>query len=102
VGDLNQCESRDSARAVSADERSVGPMHLYRFCAALRHLDGTLDAPAREESIMARNADEAIEVAKRIHVDMVGTGTNSIYLTDPAGHVIWSLRLGELWLDRDC
>ncbi|GJE52810.1 hypothetical protein GOFOIKOB_5884 [Methylobacterium tardum] len=51
---------------------------------------------------MAGDADEAIEVAKRIHVDMVGTGTNSIYLTDPAGHVIWSLRLGEVWLDRDC
>jgi hypothetical protein len=77
-------------------------MHLYRFCVALRHLDGTLDPPVREESIMARTADEAIEAAKRIHVDMVGTWTNSIYLTDPAGHVIWSLRLGEVWLDRDC
>jgi len=51
---------------------------------------------------MAGNADEAIKMAKRINVDMVGTGTNSIYLTDPAGHVIWSLRLGEVWLDRDC
>ena len=77
-------------------------MHLYRFCVALRHLDGALDAPAREESIMARDADEAIAAAKRIHVDMIDTGTNSIYLLDPAGHVIWSLRLGEVWLDRDC
>lgn len=77
-------------------------MHLYRFCVALRHPDGKLDAPVREESIMAWNADEAIEAAKRIDVDMVGTGTNAIYLTDPAGHVIWSLRLGEIWLDRDC
>lgn len=51
---------------------------------------------------MARDADEAIKAAKRIHVDMVGTGTNSIYLTSPNGHVIWSLRLGEVWLDRDC
>ena len=49
--------------------------------------------------MLASNADEAIEAAKRIHVDMVGTSTNSIYLIDPAGHVIWSLRLGEVWLD---
>ena len=77
-------------------------MHHYRFCVALRHPGGTLDAPVREESIMARTADEAIEAAKRIHVDMVATGTNSIYLTDPRGNVIWSLRLGEVWLDRDC
>jgi hypothetical protein len=77
-------------------------MHHYRFCVALRHPDGTLDAPVREESIMAVSTAEAIEAARRIHVDMVGTGTNSIYLTDPAGHVIWSLRLGEVWLDRDC
>jgi len=76
-------------------------MHLYRFCVALRHLDGTLDAPVREESIMARNAEEAIRAAKQIPVDMVGTWTNSIYLTDPGGHVIWSLRLGESWLDRN-
>jgi hypothetical protein len=77
-------------------------MHHYRFCVALRHLDGRLDAPVREESIMATNAAEAIETARQIHVDMVGTWTNSIYLTDPAGHVIWSLRLGEVWLNRDC
>lgn len=51
---------------------------------------------------MAKDAAEAIEAAKRIHVDMIGTGTNSIYLTDPAGHVIWSLSLGDVWLDRDC
>lgn len=77
-------------------------MPVYRFCVALRHLDGALDAPAREESITALDADEAIAAAKRIHVDMIGTGTNSIYLTDPAGYVIWSLRLGEVWLDLDC
>jgi hypothetical protein len=74
-------------------------MHLYRFCVALRHSCGTLDTLVREESIMAKNAAAAIDAAKRIHVDMVGTGTNSIYLTDAAGHVIWSLRLGEVWLD---
>ncbi|MGH1592330.1 hypothetical protein ACRBEV_32930 (plasmid) [Methylobacterium phyllosphaerae] len=51
---------------------------------------------------MARDTAEAIEAAKQIHVDMIGTRTNSIYLTDPAGHVIWSLVLGEVWLDRDC
>lgn len=73
-------------------------MHLYRFCVALQHPSGTLDTPVREESIMAKNAAAAIDAAKRIHVDMVGTGTNAIYLTDPAGHVIWALRLGEVWL----
>lgn len=74
-------------------------MLVFRFCVALRHPDGRLDAPVREERMLASNADEAIEAAKRIHVDMVGTSTNSIYLIDPAGHVIWSLRLGEVWLD---
>jgi hypothetical protein len=56
----------------------------------------------REESIMAKDGVEAIEAAKRIHVDMIGSGTNAIYLTDPSGHVIWALRLGDVWLDRDC
>jgi parvulin-like peptidyl-prolyl isomerase len=52
--------------------------------------------------VLAKNAAEAIEAARQIHVDMIGTWTNSIYLTDPSGHVIWSLRLGEVWLDRNC
>jgi hypothetical protein len=47
---------------------------------------------------MARDAAEAIEAAKRIHVDMIGTDANAIYLTGPNGHVIWSLRLGDVWL----
>ena len=76
-------------------------MPAYRFCVALRHLDGTLDPPVRVESIMAESAAEAIDAAKRIDVDMVGTWTNSVYVTDPAGHVVWSLRLGEVWRDRD-
>jgi hypothetical protein len=71
----------------------------YRFCVALRRPDGTLDTPVREEVITACNAAYAIGIAKRIQVDMVGTGTNSIYLTSPNGHVIWSLRLGEVWLE---
>jgi hypothetical protein len=32
---------------------------------------------------------------------MIGSGTNAIYLTGPNGHVIWSLRLGDVWLDPD-
>ncbi|MGH1572073.1 hypothetical protein ACRAWG_17015 [Methylobacterium sp. P31] len=48
---------------------------------------------------MARNGAEAIEAAKRIHVDMIGSDANSIYLTEPSGHVIWSLRLGDVWLE---
>ena len=50
---------------------------------------------------MARNRPRGLG-AKRIHVDMTGSGTNSIYLTDSNGHVIWSLRLAEVWLERDC
>jgi hypothetical protein len=73
-------------------------MHHYRFCVALRHADGTLDAPVREKSIMAKDGVKAIEAAKRIHVDMIGSGTNAIYLTGPNGHVIWSLRLNDVWL----
>jgi hypothetical protein len=76
-------------------------MHDYRFCVALRRPDGTLDVPVREEVITACTADYAIGIAKRIHVDMIGSGTNSIYLTGPNGHVIWSLRLGDVWLDPD-
>jgi hypothetical protein len=41
---------------------------------------------------------KAIKAAKRIPVEMIGTGTNAIYLLDPIGHVIWSLRLGDVWL----
>jgi hypothetical protein len=31
---------------------------------------------------------------------MAGTGANAIYLTDAKGHVIWSLRLGDVWLEQ--
>ncbi|MGH1587721.1 hypothetical protein ACRBEV_04380 [Methylobacterium phyllosphaerae] len=51
---------------------------------------------------MAETASEAVLAAKGIHVDMIATGTNAIYLTGPNGHVIWSLRLAEVWLERDC
>lgn len=74
-------------------------MHHYRLCVAFRRPDGTLDAPVLEESIMACTATYAIGIAKRMHVDMVGLDANSIYLTDPGGHVIWSLRLGDVWLE---
>jgi hypothetical protein len=75
-------------------------MQQYRFCVALRRPDGTLDTPVREEIIAAARASDAILAAKRIPVDMVGTGTNAIYLLDPIGHVIWSLRLGDVWLEQ--
>lgn len=77
-------------------------MREYRFCVALRRSDGTLDAPVCEESILAASTAEAIEAAKRIHVDMIGLDANALYLTGPSGHVIWSLRLGDIWLERDC
>ena len=77
-------------------------MRAYRFCVALRRSDGTLEPPVREETIIAASAAEAVEAAKRIHVDMIGSGTNAIYLTDASGHVIWSLRLGDVWLEPDC
>lgn len=73
-------------------------MHHYRFCVAFRRPDGTLDAPIREEIIAATRADDAILAPKRIPIDMAGTGTNAIYLLDPKGRVIWSLRLGDVWL----
>ncbi|WP_408902966.1 hypothetical protein [Methylobacterium radiotolerans] len=76
-------------------------MQHYRFCVALRRPDGTLDTPVREEIIAATRAEDAVLAAKRIHVDMIGTGTNAIYLLDPIGHVIWSLRMGDVWLDPD-
>jgi hypothetical protein len=73
-------------------------MHHYRFCVALRRPDGTVDAPVREDSIIARNAAEPIEAAKHIRVDMISSDANAIFLTGPNGHVIWSLRLGDVWL----
>lgn len=73
-------------------------MQAYRFCMALRHPDGTLDAPVREEIIMARSAADAVEKAKNIDADMLGMNANSVYLTDASGHVIWSLRLGDVWV----
>lgn len=78
-----------------SDERSR-LMNHYQFCVALRRPDGTLDAPVHEEIIAATNAADAIEAAKRIHVDMIGLGANASYLTDAKGHVIWSLRLGDV------
>jgi hypothetical protein len=55
----------------------------------------------RAESITARNGAEPIEAAKRIHVDMIGSDANAIYLAAPNGHVIWSLRLGDVWQAQD-
>ncbi|MGH1592391.1 hypothetical protein ACRBEV_33270 (plasmid) [Methylobacterium phyllosphaerae] len=56
----------------------------------------------REEIIMAASGGDAVEKAKGIHVDMLGLDANSIYLSDASGRVIWSLRLGDVWLGRDC
>ncbi|MGH1574806.1 hypothetical protein ACRAWG_34390 [Methylobacterium sp. P31] len=69
----------------------------FRFCVALRHSGGLLDAPVREETITAGSAAEAIEVARRIHVDMIGLDANVIYVADADGHVLWSLRLVDVW-----
>jgi hypothetical protein len=69
----------------------------FRFCVALRRSGGVLDAPVREETITATSAAEAIEVARGTHVDMIGLDANVIYVTDANGHVLWSLRLGDVW-----
>lgn len=78
-----------------------GTLGEYRFSVAFRRPDGTLNAPVREEIITARTADDAVLAAKRIHVDMIGSGTNAIYLIDAKGRLIWSLRLGDVWLVQD-
>lgn len=79
--------------------QAVRTVHHFHFFVAFRRLDGTFDTPVREESIVARTADEAIETAKSIHVDMIGTGSNAVYLTASSGQVIWSLRLSDVWLE---
>ncbi|MGX9984597.1 hypothetical protein [Methylobacterium fujisawaense] len=73
-------------------------MTHYQFCVALRRPDGTLDAPVREEIIAATSVADAVGAAKRIHVDMIGSDANAVYLTDPSGRLIWSLRLCDVWL----
>jgi hypothetical protein len=49
---------------------------------------GTRDAPVREKIVTAENAPEAVSAAKRTPIDMVGPGTNAIYLTVAKGHGI--------------
>lgn len=71
-------------------------MRDYRFCVALRRADGVVDEPMREERISAKDAADAIALAKDIDVDMVGLRANAIYLVGPDGHVVWSLRLADV------
>lgn len=68
-------------------------MPVYRFCVVLRRPDRLLDPSVREEIIPARTVDDAVEAAQRIHADLIGTESDSTYLVDPNGYVIWSLRL---------
>lgn len=71
-------------------------MRDYRFCVALRRNDGVVDEPVHEEVITAQDAADAIALAKNVAVDMIGLEANAIYLVDPEGHVVWSLRLADV------
>ncbi|MCJ2120971.1 hypothetical protein [Methylobacterium sp. J-077] len=63
---------------------------------ALRRADGTLDEPLHEEVITAEDGTSAIALAKAIDVDMLRLRANAIYLVDPHGYVVWSLRLADV------
>jgi len=59
-----------------------------------------VDVPVHEEIITAQDAADAIALARAVEVDMVGLQANSIYLVDPGGHVVWSLRLADAPIDK--
>lgn len=71
-------------------------MRDYQFCVAVRRTDGLLEAPVREEVITAKDGAHAVALARAIDVDMVGLRANAVYLVDPDGHVLWSLRLADI------
>ena len=59
-----------------------------------------VDDPVREELIAAHDAADAIPLAKNVDVDMIGLRGNAIYLVDPSGHIVWSLRLADVCNDK--
>jgi hypothetical protein len=75
-------------------------MQHYRFCVARRRPDGTLDTPVREEIVQLPYTGDTILAAMRTPIDMIGSGTNAIYLTAPKGDVIWSLCLRGVGLEH--
>ena len=71
-------------------------MRDFRFCVAFRDRDGMLDEPLHEEIITAYDATDAVARAKAVELDMAGLKANALYLVDPEGHVVWSLRLADV------
>ena len=67
---------------------------MRRRFAALRRSDGTLDAPVHKATVKAQSGAEILEAVRRIQVGMSGSDASPIYLTDPNGDLIWSLRRG--------
>lgn len=72
----------------------------YRFCVALRRPDGVFDEPVHEEIVTATDGADAIALAKGVNVDMIGLRANAIYLVDPNGHIVWSLRSADILIDK--
>ncbi|MDP4026968.1 hypothetical protein Q8W71_30730 [Methylobacterium sp. NEAU 140] len=72
------------------------PVRDFRFCVALRDRDGMLGGPLHEEVITAQDAADAVARAMAIELDMPGLKANALYLVDPDGCVVWSLRLADV------
>ncbi|SDO55427.1 hypothetical protein SAMN05216360_12719 [Methylobacterium phyllostachyos] len=70
-------------------------MRDYRFCVALRAPDGLLSAPVYEEVITAKDAADAVVLAKAVELNMSNLKANALYLVDANGHVAWSLRIAD-------
>lgn len=45
-------------------------------------------------TVKAQSGAETLEAVRRIQVGMSGSDASPIYLTDPNGDLIWSLRRG--------
>jgi hypothetical protein len=48
-----------------------------------------------EQIIAANDAIEAADRAKVIELNMSDLNANALYLVDPNGHVVWSLRIAD-------
>jgi len=59
-----------------------------------------VDVPVHEEIITPHDAADAIALAKNVNIDMIGLQANAIYLLDPGGHIVWSIRLADVPIDE--
>jgi hypothetical protein len=71
-------------------------MPAFKLCVAVRDLDGMLGEPVHAEIITAVDAYGAVEYARGVDLDMVRLKANALYVVDPNGHVVWSLRLADV------